>query len=139
VALVNTTITRKRADELLRFLPLFETAGRSFVKGWSAGDKTAGGAMTIPYPEYEEDVLQFFRLAGQPWWSDHDYDPHRARAMLEDHAFLQGCALDNIRTMLTFCVRGERFSDGFWASILRSGQLTALLRRLAILAENLQD
>jgi hypothetical protein len=39
--------------------------------------------------------------------------------------------------MLTYCVRGERFCDGHWENLLRSGRVVALLRRLAELREAL--
>jgi hypothetical protein len=137
VVVVETRITRERVDELLQFLPSFQTPGRRFIRKWSGGKETVNGAITMPYPEYEHDVLQFFHLAAQPCWSDYDYEPRAAAGMLEDHEFVRGCSLDDIRTMLTFCVRGERFSDGFWASLLQSGRVIALLRRLAVLRDTL--
>ncbi|MFN2286445.1 MAG: DUF6508 domain-containing protein, partial [Anaerolineae bacterium] len=50
---------REKIDELLRFLPLFEEAGRSFVTQWAGGRTTADGAITMPYPIYAEDVGEF--------------------------------------------------------------------------------
>jgi hypothetical protein len=35
--------------------------------------------------------------------------------------------------LLTYCVRGERFCDGHWDAVLRSGRITAILHRLAVL------
>jgi hypothetical protein len=43
--------------------------------------------------------------------------------------------LDEIKSMLTYCVRGERFYDGHWEDTLKSGRITALLRRLAVLRQ----
>jgi len=43
---------------------------------------------------------------------------------------INNASIENIRTMLTCCVRGERFCAGHWASALESGQIVALLRRL---------
>jgi hypothetical protein len=37
--------------------------------------------------------------------------------------------------MLTYCVRGERFSDGHWAAMLESGRIVALLKRLRALRQ----
>jgi hypothetical protein len=133
----DNRITVERIDELLRFLPFFEAPGRAYVKAWAGGEKTPGGAITVPFPEYCDDVLEFFSLAGQPWWSDFQYDPREAYAMLSDDRFISTCSLDDIKTMLTYCVRGERFSDGLWASVLESGRVVALLRRLAVLRDDL--
>lgn len=124
-----------RIDELLRFLPLFEEPGRSFVTRWAGGETTADGAITMPYPIYAEDVAAFFLLAGDPFWCDYTYNPTEAGKLLEDDAFIAQATLDEIKTLLTYCVRGERFCDGHWGAVLESGKIVAILRRLAAIRE----
>ena len=124
-------------DELLHFLLLFEVPGRDFIKKWSGGERTEGGAITTPYPVYAEDVQEFHRLASQPCWSDHGYRAEEARKMLEDDEFIAHATVDNIKTMLTYCVRGERFSDGHWARMLESGRVVAVLKRLEVLRKTM--
>jgi hypothetical protein len=131
-------ITVDEIDELLRFLPLFDVPGRKYVKRWAGGEKTPDGAITVPFPEYCDDVLEFFALAGQPFLSDHDYEPRQAHRMLNDDRFISTCSLHDIKTMLTYCVRGERFCDGHWENLLESGRVVAILRRLEVLRESLQ-
>jgi hypothetical protein len=58
------------------------------------------------------------------------YIPETATKMLADLQVVGKADIQNIRTMLTYCVRGERFCDGHRDSILRSGHLVALLKRL---------
>jgi hypothetical protein len=131
-------VTRIEIDKLLRFLPLFDIPNRDFVESWAGGEKTKGGTITIPYPIYPEDVKQFYRLAGQPCWSDDDYEPRKAARMLEDEALIAGATLAEVVTMLTYCVRGERFSDGHWAAMLKSGKIVAILRRLQVLRDQVE-
>ena len=88
----------------------------------------------MPYPIYAADVLAFYRLAGQPCWSDYDYVPQEAARMLQDDALIGRATLAEIVTMLTYCVRGERFCDGHWDAVLQSGRITAILHRLTALA-----
>lgn len=134
----DRVLTAERIDELLAFRPLLETPGRSFVEGWGGGQPTPDGeAIQIPYPIYPADVLAFFRLAGQPWWCDYGYNPRQAHDWLHDDAFIAAASLDQVRTVLTYSVRGERFSDGHWAHLLETGRIAALLRRLAVLREAL--
>ena len=128
-------ITRERIDELLCFLPRFEVPGRVWIEGVGGGKETADGAVTMRYPVYGEDVLAFYRLAGQPWWSDYGYEPRAAAQMLADEARIARATLDEIKTMLTYCVRGERFADGHWAAMIESGKVVAILRRLQVLRE----
>jgi hypothetical protein len=89
----------------------------------------------MPYPVYPEDVLAFYRLAGQPCWSDYDYALQEAGRMLQDDALIRHATLAEIVTMLTCCGRGERFGDGHWAAMLESGRIVALLKRLRVLRE----
>ena len=91
----------------------------------------------MPYPVYLEDVEQFYRLAGQPCWSDYDYEPEKAARVLQDDAFIQRATLAEVKTMLTYCVRGERFSDGHWAAMLESRRIVALLKRLRALRDQM--
>jgi hypothetical protein len=130
---VTDKITPERIDELLRFLPEFTRPGRRYAKAWQGGARTEDGGVTLPYPEYERDVLEFFRLAAQEWWQDHDYYPPMAGAMLADNEAVNRATLEQVRTMLTCCVRGERFCDGYWEGLLESGRIVALLQRLAAL------
>jgi hypothetical protein len=126
-------LTAEQIDELLRFLPLFDKPGRAFVETWRGGDETPDGAIAMPHPAYLPDVKDFFRLASQACWSDPDYEPLEAAAMLEDEGATRLATIGQIRTMLTYCERGERFCDGHWEAVLRSGRVVALLRRLEIL------
>jgi len=129
----DATMPAKKMDELLRFLPLFEIPNREYAKEWGGGVTTAEGAITVPYPVYCDDVLDFYTLAGQTHWSDFDYNPRDAYDMLNDDECIATASLDELKTMLTYCVRGERFADGHWAHMLESGRIVALLRRLAAL------
>ena len=46
-------------------------------------------------------------------------------------ARVRRASLDEIRTMLTYCVRGERFCDGRWGAMIQGGHVQRLLERLA--------
>ena len=130
-------ISTERIDELLRFLPRFEEPDRVYVKEWGGGEMTADGAITVPYPVYCDDVLAFFTLAGQTHWSDYEYQPREAGAMLSDDEVIATASLHELKTMLTYCVRGERFGDGHWAHMLETGRIVAILRRLATLRDEI--
>ena len=135
--MADDAITPEKMDELLQFLPLFEVPGRSYVRPLASPGAGAEGESIPPCPEYCEDVLAFFWLAGQPCWSDFGYDPRQAQALLGDDAFVGTCSLEELKTLLTYCVRSERFGDGAWLHLLESGRIVALLRRLAVLRTSL--
>jgi hypothetical protein len=135
----RATITAQDIDELTAFLPLFEAEGRQYVRGWGGGETKPDGTWVLPYPVYKDDVWRFYWLAGQPKWADFDYVPSEAARMLRDDAFIEEATLAEVKTMLTYCVRGERFGDGHWAAMLESGRVSALLRRLLALRASLEE
>lgn len=112
-------ITPDKINGLLAFLPNFEQPKRRYIREWKSY-----------YPVYEEDVVAFFRLAGESCWMDTGYKPAEAQKLVQDDQFIAQATLPEIKTMLTYCVRGERFSDGFWASLLENGRVQAILKRL---------
>jgi hypothetical protein len=130
--------TPEQIEKLLRFLPLFDKPGRAFVEKWHHNEKTPDGTMMFPFPDYSPDVKNFFRLAAQACWSDLKYEPTVAGAMLRDEDAIGRATMAQIRTMLTYCVRGERFCDGHWEAVLESGRVVALLRRLELLRHKMQ-
>jgi hypothetical protein len=101
------SITPSKIDELVRFLPAFDVQGREFIMRWEGGDPQPDGSVTIPYPVYTADVNLFFHHVSQPCWCDFDYALKRMDVLLEDDAFIAGASMAQIRTLLTFCARGE--------------------------------
>jgi len=117
--------------ELIAFMPKLYSEGFQPVEQWHGGKPDVAGIIQMPYPEYDPVVEDFFRAAGQECWRDYGYDPAEAGRMVRDADFVKNSSLDQIRTMLTFCVRGERFSDGHWGEMVESGNIRNLLERLA--------
>lgn len=93
----------------------------------------------MPWPIYADAVVAFFEAAGQECWADHRYIPSDAGEMLQSEAVIAGASLAQIRTMLTWCVRGERFCDGHWGAVFGDGKVYALLRRLDELRREAPD
>lgn len=116
-------------DALVAFLPLLYGERAAPSLPWRGGE-AVDGAITTPWPEYAPVVAAFFHLAGSPCWSDYAYRPEDARTMLADKAFVQQAGLADIKTMLTFCVRGERFVSGFWGQMIMEEKIRLLLERL---------
>jgi hypothetical protein len=84
----------------------------------------------MPYPKYNKVVEEFFYTAASEGWIDYGYNPEQAYQMLKDENLVKTASLAQIKTMLTFCLRGERFSDGHWAQMIEEGHIRRLLERL---------
>lgn len=122
-------VTAADVDALLAFLPGLRRPGRRF---------TVPSPDSSPYPAYAPDVLGFFRLAGRPPWCDQAYRPAEAARRLAQADLVARADLAQVRAMLTYCVRAERFGDGAWVHLLESGQLFRLLDRVRELRPTLE-
>lgn len=116
-------------DELTAFLPRLYAEGFSPIVKWEGGEKQKDGSLTIPYPSYNPVVEDFYqRIQGN--WIDYEYNPEQAYTMLKDENLVKTASLGQVKSMLTFCKRGERFSDGHWADMIEKGYIRRLLERL---------
>jgi hypothetical protein len=122
--------TPEEIEALTAFLPRLYAEGFQPVTNWSAFEKGSDGAYRLPYPSYDPLVAEFFGTLGGEGWIDRSYDPTSSWRMLQDEARVGAATLSEIRSMLTFCVRGERFSDGHWAEMIEKGYVRRLLERL---------
>ncbi len=124
-------------EELTAFMPLLYADGFVPVKAWRGGTQNDQGVMTLPYPEYDDFVIAFFSVAANECWLDYGYNPEHAWKMLQDDHFIRKATLAEIKTMLTYCVRGERFSDGHWEQMIAGGHIRKLLNRLSVLGNEM--
>ena len=123
--------TAREIRELVSFLPKLYSEGMTPIKEWRT--TTRDGMLCFPWPVYDATVEAFFALASDECWRDYSYSPGTARTMLEDEAIVRSATLSQVKTMLTYCVRGERFWDGFWNTMIEEGHIRRLLERLKVI------
>ena len=121
--------TLQDIEKITAFLPRLYAKGFSPVVRWEGGEKRKDGSFTLSYPEYDPLVEEFFN-AVRGAWLDYEYDPEQAYRMLKDEQAMKKASLSEIKSMLTFCVRGERFSDGHWGVMIEKGYVRRILERL---------
>ena len=125
----NRLPTLQDIEELTTFLPRLYAEGFSPIVSWDGGEKRKDGSFTLPYPNYNPLVEEFFRTVASAWL-DYEYNPEQAWQMLQDENAVKTASLSQIKTLLTFCVRGERFSDGHWGAMIEKGYIRRILERL---------
>lgn len=124
--------TAAEVSELLTFLPAF-SPGREVVVGATGGTTTADGALIWPHPVYADDVVAFFLRVGLAPWVETDYLSDRTRELATHPEALAEATFAEVRAVLTYCSRGERFTDGHWAEMVRRGVVRAALLRIGAL------
>jgi Family of unknown function (DUF6508) len=122
--------TAQEMQELVSFLPRLYAEGFEPVVQWHGGKQGEDGLYHLPYPEYDPLVSEFFRQVASGGWLDYGYRPEEAAEMLSNEEIVKSASLPQIKTMLTYCVRGERFSDGHWAEMIENGNIRRILERI---------
>ncbi len=112
-------------DELLSYLP------KLYPDGVAIKTYVFRGC----WPEYFDVVKDFYRVMANECWTDIDYIAHGAAVMLVNETCIAQASLADIQTMLTLCLRGERFCDGHHGSVIEKGYVLNVLKRLAVLRE----
>lgn len=125
--------THQEMQALVAYLPILYADGFKPVIRWQGGDQDKDGFYRLPWPEYNPVVKEFYRLVASEFWMDYGYRPEEAAKMLGDDEVIKSASLAQIKTMLTFCLRGERFSDGHWAEMIENGSIRKLLERINVL------
>lgn len=97
---------------------------------WHEMQQQADGTLSWPWPEYPAAMEEFVREASRDCWSDQYYDPNDSARMINDARFVATASLPQLRTMVTYFVRGEKFCDGHWAGMFRDGHVGRLIKRM---------
>ena len=129
---------RKDIEELVAFLPKLYRDGLDPVRNWETGRSGETVQTAFPWPTYDETVGRFVdRIVSQDCWMDSDYDPEEAGRLINDAAYVRTATVQQIRVLLTYFVRGERFCEGLWGAMIRQGHIRRILERLDELGRNM--
>ena len=125
--------THSEMDELIQFLPKLYAEGFEPVRESTDARMQENGVIEMAPTEYDDQVTEFFQAASKEAWRDTKYFSTAAGEMLKSPDSIETASLKKVRSMLTHCVRGERFCDGHWESVISGGQIRLILTRLQVL------
>lgn len=97
---------------------------------WHEMKEQTDGSFSMPWPEYPAAITDFVQEASNKHWADSQYDPSATKRMINDERLIEGATLQQLRTMITYVVRGEKFCDGHWAGMFRDGYVGRLIKRM---------
>jgi hypothetical protein len=135
--MTKTPVTIAQIDELTACLPtVFGEGAEPFVTepNWEASD-----VIVLSGPKYSDAVRDLFFIAASEQWQDPDYMSKGAEMMLANPETIANASIDDIRTMLTHCVRGERFASGYRERVLKGGQILQILEKLVVLRDKMAN
>lgn len=128
-----TEIGPQQLDAVLRFLPIFERPGFVFGK-WHSPEGQ------FPYYSMSREAMGFVQtLSDQQIIFPFDWGSwqEEAERYVSAPEALETADLLVLRKLLTTHVRKDRFVEGHLASMLECGHITAILRRLKEIREQI--
>ena len=116
--------SKKSIKELSDFLTLLYRNEIEISKTEPKGDLISGGLYT-----YHPSVIKFFEIASQEHWKDYKYIDNFSEEMIEPGK-IEEASIDQLKTILTWCDRGERFVEGQWEDVIKNEIIKRVLLRL---------
>lgn len=124
----NSIATTERVDELLAFLPYIHILENMPVGEWLTLDPISFAFG--PNYNYPEELDRFIKCASQSCWNDFDYVPNDVGQVIFSQSYISNATIANIKSLLTYAVRGERFSPGHWKEMIDEKVFGRILERL---------
>ncbi|PPD29116.1 MAG: hypothetical protein CTY19_17850 [Methylomonas sp.] len=90
----------------------------------------------MPHAVYEDVVEKFFQIVARECWVDYDYSSKNVENVIHDPQRIARATLEDIKAMLTWSERGERFGEGHWEGVINEGLVRNILLRLQELQPN---
>lgn len=118
-------------DELLRLLPVFLETDK-FIEKIGGGENLDENIITAPFVIYTKEVNEFINLV-QNYWTDYNYSKNIDYGNIYDDDFVQKSNIFEIKSMLTYIIRNERFCDGCLGKYFSDNRINLILKRLLAL------
>lgn len=127
-----TNKDRTTIDRLLLFIPFAWRAKteRTPVAQQMSTGPSPDGIWAYQGARYPDEFYRFRDVLVESGWLDLEYDSDLGHGYMERPERVKESSFEVARSLLTYCDRGERFSEGFWGEALDSGFVFKVLMRL---------
>jgi Family of unknown function (DUF6508) len=132
--------TKKQIGAVLEFLPVLKRPDLSPSK-WHGDWKAKDGVISLPLEEDSAEISNLISaLYDNGFVEDFDWMPWQTTAepYIANTKLVDEAALETLKTLLITHVRYDHFCDGHFSAMIKSGQITAILERLAVLEKNMK-
>lgn len=102
---------------------------------WEGGETRPDGVITMPYYVFSTRARELISaLPVTPGFNWPDWmKTEEAQALVADHARIAAASADQLVKLTTAIVRSDRFTEGSIAGAFKSGLISAIARRAAVL------
>ena len=118
-------------EKLLGYISYFENNTEFFVV--DEGKERNDNVIEMPFYVYEEEFINFIDEFYESNLNEQNYlkiiEPYLDKR-LDLNELIKSSDLELLRTIFTFCVRKDRFCEGFWAEAIKNMTFLNILYRL---------
>lgn len=131
--------TQEDFEEIIAFYPVLNRRDFDPIIEWKGGEKIEDNVNFMRWPIYDPVVKDFFDVASKECWNDYNFNQYHMGRMIESEVVVKCADLSQIKQMLSYCVRGDKFiSEGHMGNMIKEGHVARLLKRLEKL-KNYED
>ena len=95
---------------------------------YTKGIKWSDNEGEFAYPNYTNEVLSFINILSVKFWEDTNYTQKPVTDWLQNPMKLETLSIDELKSVITYILRQERFCEGFWLSTFEKGYFKFILR-----------
>ena len=127
------SLVKNSIEKLSHYIPYFETATKESVCHWGGGEKLGENQFTMPYPIYDDTLVEFIEEFYKTNLISYDYldviESRGLKSTNEINNAIDYADIELVKAILTGYVRQERFCDGIWVDAVRDKVFLKILKR----------
>ena len=128
------TLTKAALKQAIAFGVIFDDP--DFSVGHLVPGEENDGCITMGFFAYSDSCEQFIQMLDRNGFII-DFDwiswKHRAQFYMDHPEALAKARLTTLVKLLTIHARADRFNDGHWAVVFKSGHIGSILRRMEVI------
>ena len=136
----SVPLTKKNIEVSLNYLPYFEDKNQKFFDILMP-KRDGGNIVEYIYVTYSAKFMEFYReLHEQGFVTNFNWLDSTLESNDLSHYYelLEDADIMTLRKLITIIVRHDKHNEGFFADVIDSGLLLAMLNRLKVLNEEIE-
>ncbi|MEN6378351.1 MAG: DUF6508 domain-containing protein [Methanofastidiosum sp.] len=136
----SVPLTKKNIEVILNYLPYFEDKNQKFFDILTP-KRDGGNIVEYIYVTYSAKFMEFYReLHEQGFVTNFNWLDSTLESNDLSHYYelLEDADIMTLRKLITIIVRHDKHNEGFFADVIDSGLLLAMLNRLKVLNEEIE-
>lgn len=136
----SVKLNKKNIEIILNYLEYFEDKNQKFYD-IIMPKRDGGNIVDYIYVTYSDKFMEFYRaLHDQGFVTNFNWldSSIHSESLNEYYDLLEDADIKILRRLFTMIVRQDKHNEGFFADVIESGLLLAMLNRLEILNEEIE-